>query len=96
MIEQVANDDTFAKHVYMIDSMTGRERLFPALLKQKSRQRRIAKGSGCTVKQVAQLVKQFEKMKKMMQQLQSGKMKKMMAMMGGKMPGFPSDLFGER
>jgi signal recognition particle subunit SRP54 len=94
MASKMINDDTFKHHKVMIQSMTARERHFPALIKQKSRQRRVAKGSGHTVNEVGQLLKQYEKMKKMMDQMRSGKMKKMMQAMGQKMPDFPSDLFG--
>ena len=45
----------------------------PELIKG-SRRLRIAKGSGTTVQQVNQLVKQFEQMRKMMRGIQQGKM----------------------
>ncbi len=54
-------------------SMTAYERRHPELIKG-SRRLRIAKGSGTTVQQVNQLVKQFEQMRKMMRGLSSGKM----------------------
>jgi signal recognition particle subunit SRP54 len=46
-------------------SMTPYERRHPELIKG-SRRLRIAKGSGTTVQQVNQLVKQFEQMRKLM------------------------------
>ncbi len=46
-------------------SMTPEERQEPELL-NGSRRRRIAKGSGTTVREINQLMKQFDQMKKMM------------------------------
>ena len=57
----------------IILSMTPYERRHPELIKG-SRRLRIAKGSGTTVQQVNQLVKQFGEMRKMMKGLQQGKM----------------------
>jgi signal recognition particle subunit SRP54 len=54
-------------------SMTPEERRRPELIKG-SRRLRIAKGSGTTVQQVNQLVKQFDQMRKMMRGIQQGKM----------------------
>ena len=63
----------------IINSMTMQERRMPNLL-NASRRRRIAKGSGTTVEDVNQLVKQFREMQKMMKQTgmlgQTGKQKK--------------------
>ncbi|MFA9399171.1 MAG: signal recognition particle protein [Clostridiaceae bacterium] len=52
----------------IIYSMTYTERKNPNLLKNSSRKKRIADGSGSTIKQVNKLVKDFENMKKMMKQ----------------------------
>jgi len=57
----------------IILSMTPHERARPELIKG-SRRLRIARGSGTTVQQVNQLVKQFGEMRKMMKGLSSGKM----------------------
>jgi signal recognition particle subunit SRP54 len=57
----------------IILSMTPYERRHPEVIKG-SRRVRIAKGSGVTVQQVNQLVKQFDQMRKMMRGLQQGKM----------------------
>jgi signal recognition particle subunit SRP54 len=57
----------------IIYSMTPHERRHPELIKG-SRRLRIAKGSGTSVQQVNQLVKQFGEMRKLMKGLQSGKM----------------------
>ena len=58
----------------IILSMTPKERRNPEILKA-SRKQRIAKGSGRTVEEINRLLKQFEQMKIMMKQMQSGKMK---------------------
>jgi signal recognition particle subunit SRP54 len=57
----------------IILSMTPHERRHPELIKG-SRRLRIAKGSGTTVQQVNQLVKQFGEMRKLMRGLQQGRM----------------------
>jgi signal recognition particle subunit SRP54 len=57
----------------IILSMTAYERRHPELLKG-SRRLRIAKGSGTSVQQVNQLVKQFDQMRKLMRGIQQGKM----------------------
>ncbi|HWK26788.1 MAG TPA: signal recognition particle protein [Solirubrobacter sp.] len=64
----------------IILSMTPHERRHPDLIKG-SRRLRIAKGSGTTVQQVNQLVKQFEQMRKLMRGIQQGKMPDLGAMM---------------
>jgi len=64
----------------IILSMTPEERRRPELIKGRRRQR-IAKGSGTSVQQVNQLVKQFGEMRKMMKGLSSGKMPDLGAMM---------------
>ena len=64
----------------IILSMTPEERARPELIKGRRRQR-IAKGSGTTVQQVNQLVKQFGEMRKMMKGLSSGKMPDLGALM---------------
>ncbi|MEN8799991.1 MAG: signal recognition particle protein [Flavobacteriaceae bacterium] len=73
-------DDAF-KHVEaIIHSMTPEERADPAKL-NNSRKKRIAKGSGRSVQEVNQLLKQFNQMSKMMKMMQGGGGKKMMQMM---------------
>jgi len=57
----------------IILSMTPYERRHPELIKG-SRRLRIAKGSGVTVQQVNQLVKQFGEMRKLMKGMQQGRM----------------------
>ncbi|MBR9689703.1 MAG: signal recognition particle protein Srp19, partial [Candidatus Altiarchaeota archaeon] len=63
------------RYKVMIDSMTQKERLDPDLLSQ-SRIDRIAKGSGTTSKQVRELLKEFNTMKKMVKGFSKGKMGK--------------------
>jgi signal recognition particle subunit SRP54 len=64
----------------IILSMTPEERRRPELIKG-SRRLRIAKGSGVTVQQVNQLVKQFGEMRKLMKGLSAGKMPDLGALM---------------
>jgi signal recognition particle subunit SRP54 len=64
----------------IILSMTKEERRRPELIKG-SRRLRIARGSGVTVQQVNQLVKQFAQMRKVMKQVGKGKMPDMAALM---------------
>ncbi len=58
----------------IILSMTPQERRSPEILKA-SRKKRIATGSGRSVEEVNRLLKQFEQMKVMMKQMQSGNFK---------------------
>ena len=56
----------------IIQSMTKEERLNPDIIKS-SRRQRIAKGSGTSVQQVNQLIKQFEQSKELMRQMKNRK-----------------------
>jgi signal recognition particle subunit SRP54 len=67
----------------IILSMTPLERRRPELVKG-SRRIRIAKGSGTSVQQVNQLIKQFDQMRKVMKGLASGKMPDLGALMRGR------------
>ncbi len=81
MTQQVDIDDDAFKHVEaIIHSMTPTERSQPKLL-NTSRKNRIAKGSGRSIQEVNQLIKQFEQMSKMMKMMQGGKGKNLMRMM---------------
>jgi signal recognition particle subunit SRP54 len=64
----------------IILSMTRQERSHPELIKG-SRRLRIARGSGTSVQQVNQLVKQFGQMRKVMRQVGRGKLPDMGALM---------------
>jgi signal recognition particle subunit SRP54 len=62
------DDDAFVPMEAIISSMTKKERQNPDLIDQ-SRRKRIAAGSGRSVQEVNQLLKQFEQMRKMMKQM---------------------------
>lgn len=76
------DDDAFKGIEAIIHSMTPSERSTPSLI-NASRKRRIAKGSGTSVQEVNQLMKQFDQMSKMMKMMQGGGGRKMMQMMRG-------------
>ncbi len=85
-----AFDDKRIKHMEAIVlSMTPKERVRPEIIKG-SRRKRIAAGSGRSILEVNQLLKQFGQMRKMMKS--KGKMAAMMKQMGG-MEGM-GDLMG--
>lgn len=75
------DDDAFKHIEAIIHSMTPLERSQPPKL-NASRKKRIAAGSGRSIQDVNQLLKQFEQMSKMMKMMQGGGGKKMMQMMG--------------
>ena len=71
----------------IILSMTPKEREDPSVL-NASRKKRIAAGSGTTVQNVNQVLKQFELMQNMTRQIAGGRIPKgVRGMMGGGMPG---------
>lgn len=74
------DDDAFKSIEAIIHSMTPKERSNPSLL-NASRKKRIGKGSGTSVQEVNQLLKQFNQMSKMMKMMQGGGGRKMMQMM---------------
>ena len=81
-MKDVDIDDDAFKHIEaIIHSMTPLERSVPSKI-DASRKKRIAKGSGTSVQQINQLLKQFQQMSKMMKMMQGGGGKKMMQMMG--------------
>lgn len=70
----------------IINSMTPAERRRPALL-NGSRKRRIAAGSGTRLQDVNRLLKQFDRMQKMMKKLGGkGNMENLARSLGGKLP----------
>jgi signal recognition particle subunit SRP54 len=77
------DDDAFKGIESIIYSMTEHERKNPNVL-NGSRKKRIAEGSGTSVVEVNQLIKQFNQMGKMMKMMQGGGGKQMMQMMQGK------------
>lgn len=76
------DDDAFKGIEAIIYSMTPTERSNPSMI-NASRKKRIAKGSGTSVQEVNQLMKQFTQMSKMMKMMQGGGGKQMMQMMRG-------------
>jgi signal recognition particle subunit SRP54 len=76
------DDDAFKGIEAIIHSMTPAERATPKLI-DNSRKKRISKGSGTSIQEVNQLLKQFSQMSKMMKMMQGGGGKKMMQMMNG-------------
>ena len=77
------DDDAFKHIEAMINSMTLAERQQPDII-NGSRRKRIAMGSGRTVQDVNNLLKQFSDMRKMMKMMQSGGGRRgMMNMMRG-------------
>jgi len=74
------DDDAFKHIEAIIHSMTPDERSNPSKLDAR-RKKRIAKGSGTSLQEVNQLLKQFDQMSKMMKMMQGGGGKKMMQMM---------------
>lgn len=80
------DDDAFKGVEAIIRSMTPHERQDPKII-DHSRKKRIAKGSGTSVQEVNQLLKQFSEMGKMMKFMNTAGGRKMMQMMGKNMPG---------
>ncbi len=80
------NDKEFVKLGAIIDSMTRKERVAPAII-NGSRKKRIASGSGTQIQDINKLLKQFKQMQKMMKKMSGkGGMAKMLRGMGGNMP----------
>lgn len=74
------NDDTMKRQEAIILSMTVRERRNPDILLM-GRKRRIAKGAGVSVSDVEKLIRQYQKTKQMMEQMNKmGGLKGLMAM----------------
>jgi signal recognition particle subunit SRP54 len=72
---------------FIMSSMTKKELEEPEEITGKQVER-IAKGSGTSVTEVRDLLKQYKQSKKMIKAMKGGKnMEKMMKRMGGKMPG---------
>jgi signal recognition particle subunit SRP54 len=80
------NDKMLGRLVAIIDSMTLRERQFPATL-NGSRKRRIAQGSGTHIQDINRLLKQHKQMQKMMKKFNKGNMMNLVRGMKGNMPG---------
>ncbi|MES2218817.1 MAG: signal recognition particle protein [Pseudomonadota bacterium] len=91
------NDRMLIEIESIINSMTQKERRFPAIIKG-SRKRRIAMGSGTDIQAVNRLLKQFTQMQKMLKKFSNkgGIMKLMRGLQGKLPPGAlpPMDNFG--
>lgn len=78
------DDDSLKPIEAIIKSMTPKERSTPELL-NGTRKQRIAKGSGTSIQEVNQLIKQFDQMRKMMKMMnKSGGKRALASMLGGK------------
>ncbi|HBF44094.1 MAG TPA: hypothetical protein DDW16_00345 [Clostridiales bacterium] len=71
--ENAVNEERIKRTRAIILSMTIKERENPQILNY-SRKMRIVKGSGTTIQEVNQLLKQFEQSKQMMKQMKNGKL----------------------
>jgi signal recognition particle subunit SRP54 len=81
------NDKSLTEIEAIINSMTPKERKFPAVI-NGSRKRRIAMGSGTDIQAINRLLKQFTMMQKMMKKMsKQGGLLKLMRGMQGKIPG---------
>ncbi|MBQ0724427.1 MAG: signal recognition particle protein, partial [Cycloclasticus sp.] len=90
-VKSQVNDKDLSRQVALINSMTKKERVFPALI-NGSRRKRIANGAGLHVQDVNKLMKQFKQAQKMMKKMSKGGMAKMMRGLKGQMgqgQGFP-------
>jgi signal recognition particle subunit SRP54 len=74
------DEDQIGRVVAIIDSMTLKER-FNHMIINGSRRRRIARGSGTTVQEINQLLKQYAQARKMMKSLSGGFMGKRLGKM---------------
>jgi len=77
------DDNAMKKPEAIIRSMTPKERRNPQIL-NASRRKRIAAGSGTTVQDVNQLIRQFDQAREMMKRFSAGRGMKALR---GKMPG---------
>ncbi len=89
-VKDRVDDRQIRRTIAIINSMTPKERRYPAIIKG-SRKRRIAAGSGTQIQDVNRLLKQHAQMQKMMKKMsKKGAMAKMMrGMKGGLPPGMP-------
>lgn len=78
-LKSAIDEDEFKRFEAAIRSMCPDERRHPDLVKQPSRTRRIAKGSGLDEKEIKKLLKKFEKMNKQMKKFSGDKMRKLMS-----------------
>ena len=90
-VKSQVNDKDFSQQIALINSMTAKEKVYPALI-NGSRRKRIATGAGLQVQDVNKLMKQFKQAQKMMKKMSKGGMAKMMRGLKGQLgqgQGFP-------
>ncbi len=75
-----ATQEKMQKYKYILDSMTDEELREPKKI-NKSRKERISKGAGVTEAEVNELIKHFNRSKKIMKRMQQGKMREMKGVM---------------
>jgi signal recognition particle subunit SRP54 len=85
MASAMMDDKLLVSMEAIIQSMTPKERYFPALI-NGSRKRRIANGSGTTLQDVNKLLKLFTQMQKTLKRFKADKMMKKMGQMQGQLP----------
>lgn len=90
----IMDDASLVKMEAMILSMTQKERRFPALI-NGSRKQRITKGSGTTMQDIGKLLKQFEKMQKMLRRFGGNKMEKRMKQLQQYKDHLPPELLAQ-
>ena len=84
---QAVDDRKLKRLEAIIDSMTPKERRRPDVLDGR-RRKRVARGSGTTVQEVNQLLRQYAEMRRLMKAMKGGEkeaMRKLAARFGGKM-----------
>lgn len=96
-VKEQMNDKKLVQIEAIIQSMTLKERNHPDLIRS-SRKQRIAAGSGTTVQNVNQVLKQFDQMQRMIKKMKGGGLKNLMRGMG-KLPfggggGLPPGFLG--
>jgi len=69
---KMLDERTLVKTEAIINSMTPKERKIPSII-DGSRKKRIARGSGTSVQDVNQLLKEYEMVKKLMKQMKRGR-----------------------
>jgi signal recognition particle subunit SRP54 len=82
------DEKSMKRQIALINSMTARERRYPAII-DGSRKRRIAAGAGLEVPEVNKLLKQFLTMQKMMKKVSKGGLRNMLRAIGRQGPRGP-------
>lgn len=89
-VRDKVNEKDIARQIAIVNSMTVKERRFPAVI-DASRKRRIARGSGLEVQDVNRLLKQFTQMQKFMKKIGKGNIANLMRGVKGAMrSGMPT------